>query len=104
VIVSIVRFRSKLSAEDVQSTFDDRADSYRGVPGLVEKIYLRFRDSGEFGAVYVWESEEALERFRESELARSIPDAYRVEGAPQAELADVALVIRAEAGAPAAAN
>lgn len=104
MIVSIVRFRSKLSADDVQSTFDERADSYRRVPGLVEKIYLRFRDSDEFGAVYVWESEDALDRFRESELARSIPDAYLVDGAPRVELADVALVVRAEAEAPVAAH
>ncbi|MGH2935741.1 MAG: YdhR family protein [Gaiellaceae bacterium] len=94
MVVSIVRFTSKLSADEVQTKFEDRADSYRHLPGLVEKIYVRFRDTGEFGAVYVWESDDALARFRESELARSIPDAYRVEGAAEIELADVSLVVR----------
>ena len=101
MVVSIVRFTSKLSADEVQAKFEDRADSYRQVPGLVEKIYLRFRDTGEFGAVYVWESDDALARFRESELARSIPEAYRVEGAAEMELADVSLVVRPDlASAP----
>ena len=96
MIVSLVRFKSALSDDAVQATFEERADRYLGVPGLVEKIYLRFRDTGEFGAVYVWDSEEALMDFRETELAQTIPDVYQVEGAPQAELADVSLVIAPE--------
>jgi heme-degrading monooxygenase HmoA len=100
VIVSLVRFTSSLSDDEVEEVFDGRADHYRELPGLVEKIYLRYRETGEYGAVYVWESEEDLLRFRESELARSIREAYRVEGETSIELADVPLVIRrADAGA-----
>ena len=98
MIISVVRFRSKLSDDDVQATFEERADRYRQVPGLVEKIYVRFRETGEFGAIYVWESDDALLRFRETELARTIPDAYRVETAPQVELADVCLVVQSDVG------
>ena len=96
MIVSLVRFKSKLSDDAVQATFEERADRYRTVPGLAEKIYLRFRESAQFGAVYVWESEKALMDFRESELARTIPDAYQVVEAPLVELADVRLVMRQE--------
>ena len=96
VIVSLVRFKSRLSDDAVQATFEERADQYRNVPGLVEKIYLRFHETEEFGAVYVWESEKALADFRETELARTIPDVYQVEGAPLVELADVCLVIQPE--------
>jgi heme-degrading monooxygenase HmoA len=102
MIVSLVRFTSGLSDDEVQATFEERADQYRSVPGLIEKIYLRFRDSGEFGAVYVWDSEKALLEFRETELARTIPEVYRVEGErPHAELADVCLVIQSETSRPA---
>ena len=94
MIVSIVRFRSRLRNEEVQALFEQRADRYRQVPGLVEKLYLRFEETGEWGAVYVFDSEESLTRFRESELARSIPSAYQVEGGAKSELADVALVVR----------
>jgi heme-degrading monooxygenase HmoA len=94
VIVSLVRFKSGLSDDEVQAMFEERADEYRRVPGLVEKIYIRFRKSGEVGAVYVWDSEKALMDFRETELARTIPDAYQVEEAPHVELADVCLVVQ----------
>jgi heme-degrading monooxygenase HmoA len=94
VIVSLVRFRSKLPDDEVQALFEDRAHRYRSVTGLLEKLYIRFRDTDEFGAIYVWESEEDLQRFRETDLAGTIPDAYRVDGAPAPEVADVRLVIR----------
>ena len=51
MIVSLVRFRSALSDDEFQATFEDRADGYLSVPGLVEKIYLRYRETGEYGAV-----------------------------------------------------
>jgi heme-degrading monooxygenase HmoA len=92
VIVSIVRFRSGLAAEQVQDLYETRSDRYRDVPGLVEKLYVRYR-SGEHGAVYVWESEDALEAFRASDLGRSIGSAYHVEGEPHSEVADVTLVV-----------
>lgn len=92
MIVSIVRFQSGLTDEQVQGLYEARADGYQRVPGLVEKLYLRYR-SGEHGAVYVWEDEEALEAFRASDLGRSIGTAYQVEGEPQIELADVTLLV-----------
>jgi hypothetical protein len=102
VVVSIVRFKSGLPDDDVQALFEERADEYRRVPGLVEKIYLRFRETGEFGAVYVWESDADLKAFRETELARTIPVAYQIEGETRVELADVQLTVEptAESSAP----
>jgi heme-degrading monooxygenase HmoA len=94
MVVSIVRFASGLSDDEVQARFEERAARYRSVPGLVEKLYLRYRDTGEFGAVYVWESEDALSRFRQSDLGRAIGAAYDVRSGP--ELADVRLVVRRE--------
>jgi hypothetical protein len=48
--------------------------------------------------VYVWDSEEALMDFRKTELARTIPEVYKVEGGrPHAELADVCLIIQRDA-------
>jgi heme-degrading monooxygenase HmoA len=94
MIVSIVRFQSKLEPAEVQALFQERSDRYRSVPGLVEKLYLRFASTGEFGAVYVWESEEDLTRFRESTLAGTIAEAYEVVGEPSTEVADVCLVVQ----------
>lgn len=100
MIVSIVRFRSGLGDADVQSTFEARSTQYAKVPGLIEKLYLRFRDSGDYGAVYVWDSNESLERFHHSELGRTIASAYKVDGAPDSELADVRLVVRPASATP----
>jgi heme-degrading monooxygenase HmoA len=97
MIVSLVRFRSNLGDDEVQAAFEDRAERYRSVPGLVEKIYLRFPEIGEFGALYVWDSPDSLERFRESDLARTIPSVYEVDGAPRSELADVRLIVEGSA-------
>jgi heme-degrading monooxygenase HmoA len=97
VIVSLVRFKSGLSDDEVQARFEERATLYRSVPGLVEKIYVRFRESGEFGAVYLWDSQKALMDFRETELARTIPDEYQVVEGLHAELADVCLVVQPDA-------
>jgi len=93
VIAQVVRFKSSLRDEEVRSTFEARAPRYRTVPGLRQKIYLRFPDTGEYGAVYLWNSIQSLSEFRESELARTIPSAYRVDGPPQVELAEVLLIL-----------
>lgn len=93
MIVSIVRFKSALSDQEVQSLFQARAAEYEKVPGLREKFYLRFPETGEYGSVYVWDSKEDLERFHASKLSHSIGDAYRVSGATHSELAEVRLIV-----------
>ncbi len=95
-MVQIVRFTSAMDAEDVVATYHERAPRYRQVPGLVQKYYLDF-PSGEHGAVYVWESAQALEAFRATELARTIPEAYQVTGEPGVEVCDVVLALHPEA-------
>jgi heme-degrading monooxygenase HmoA len=96
MFVSVVRFKSGLDDRDVQAKFEARAAAYERVPGLVEKLYLSYRETGEFGAVYVWEDEAAFEAFRTSGLGSSIPDAYRVQGSMETTPADVTLVVRSD--------
>ena len=94
MVVSLVRFKSALSDEEVQAKFEARADAYERVPGLIEKLYLRYR-TGEFGAVNVWDDEDALAAFRASELGSSIATAYEVEsGEVGYQVADVTLAVR----------
>jgi hypothetical protein len=93
MLVQIVRYRTGLSDEEVRATLESRAADYEAVPGLVQKYYLSFPDPGVHGGVYLWASRDAFEGFRGSDLARTIPVAYRVEGDPQVELADVSKVL-----------
>jgi heme-degrading monooxygenase HmoA len=101
MLTQIVRFRSALSDAEVMKVYASRAPRYRRTEGLLQKYYLRFDATEEHGAVYLWNSADDLRRFRESELARSIPDAYRVKGTPDIQVAEVVMVLhpRAETGA-----
>jgi heme-degrading monooxygenase HmoA len=92
MLVQIVRFRSGLDDERVLATYQARAPRYREVTGLLQKYYLAF-PTGEHGAVYVWDSPQSMQAFRESDLARTIPEAYQVKGTPSVEVADVSLVL-----------
>jgi heme-degrading monooxygenase HmoA len=94
MIAQVVRFKSGLTAEEVQRTYETRAPQYRAMPGLLQKYYLQSANKQEHGAVYLFESEEALARFRESELARTIPSAYQVQGEPEIHVAEVVMTLR----------
>lgn len=46
------------------------------MPGLVQKVYGRDESTQDVCGIYFFESRAALTTFMESELARTIPDAY----------------------------
>jgi heme-degrading monooxygenase HmoA len=83
-----------LPDEQVLEMYHVRAPQYRALKGLIQKYYLRFQTTGEHGALYLWESEEALKEFRESELARTIPNAYQIKGASDVAMAEVVMALR----------
>lgn len=103
MLAQIVRFASRMTDEQVMKTYEARAPRYRALPGLVDKYYVKFDETGEHGAVYLWASPEALAAFRESELARTIPEAYQVIGAPNVLTATVVMQLRSPGGRSAAA-
>lgn len=94
MIVQIVRFKSGLPEEEVQRIYEARAPQYRALPGLLQKYYLRFPTTQEYGAVYLWESEAALKRFRDSQLARTISSAYQVRGPTELHVGEVVMTLR----------
>ncbi|MEJ2082468.1 MAG: YdhR family protein [Acidobacteriota bacterium] len=75
-VVLFVRVASSLDLEELERRALERKPRFRGVPGLVQKIYGRDPASGDMCGIYFFESTEALAAFRESELARSIAAAY----------------------------
>jgi heme-degrading monooxygenase HmoA len=93
VFVHIVRFKSRLTAAQVLERYQARVAQYRQAPGLIQKYYLHYAETDEHGAVYVWESKAALDRFLGSELGRSIGDVYQVESRDVRD-ADVVLTAR----------
>ena len=92
----IVRFKSGLSFEELLKKSNDRADKYRATDGLLQKYYIRFQGDGEYGAVYLWESEEALEKFRSSDLAGTIAETYKTDGDLDLQVGEVVMTLRPE--------
>ncbi len=100
MIVQFVKFQSGLSEGQVRLMIEDRAPQFRALPGLLQKYYVRDTQTGEYAGIYLWDSEESMSEFRQSELARSIPTAYQVEGQPRVEILEMITPLRTEALEP----
>lgn len=96
MIIQLVRYKSGLADEEVLEQFDARSGRYREVPGLLQKYYVRFPETGEHGGVYIWDSEASLRRWRKTNLAGTLAETYKVEDEPHSELLDVVLVLHPE--------
>ena len=94
MIIQTVRLKSQLSEEELLAIARERAPQFRALEGLVQKYYVRLGEPGRFVGVYLWDSRESLEAFRESELAKSIPEAYQVIEAPDIEIGEVVFPLR----------
>jgi hypothetical protein len=57
-----------LSEEEFESSCDELAPAFAAVPGLASKVWLADRAEGIFGAVYTFESEEAVDDYLQSDL------------------------------------
>ena len=98
MIVQVVKYKTGLTDEEAAKTIAQRAPQYEALPGLRQKLYIREPETGEYGGIYVWDDEESMREFRQSDLAATIPEAYRVEGEPRVEIFELVSVLRAEEG------
>jgi heme-degrading monooxygenase HmoA len=98
MIVQLVKYKSGLSDEEVRRVIAERAPQYEALPRLRQKLYIREPETGEYGGIYVWEDEESMRAFRESDLAATIAEVYRVEGEPRVEIFELVSVLHAEEG------
>ena len=73
--------------------YKDRAPRYRELKGLRQKYYLKYPETNEYGAVYLWESESALKEFRESELGKTIATLYKIQGEAESRKAEVIMTL-----------
>ena len=96
VIIQLVRFASRLTYDEVMERFEARSDQYREVPGLLQKYYVHCPETDEYGGVYVWDSEESLQTWRETNLSSTLAGTYQVKNEPHRELLDVMVVLHAD--------
>ena len=75
----------------------ERRSQFLDIPGLIQKVYGRDESTGAYCGIYFFESQEALNAFRETDLAKTIPAAYEaVEVRP--EVYEVLYSLRPDAG------
>lgn len=94
MFIQFVKFESGLSEDEVLSTAKERSDQFRALPGLIQKYYVRLNEPNHYGGIYIWDSKESMVAYRESDLAASIPSAYKVKGKPDIEIIDTLFQLR----------
>ncbi len=93
-VVVLIRFKSSLPLDEVKRVAEERAPQFRALTGLVQKYYLFDEAKGEFGGLYLWDSVESFDAFRESDLRATIAAAYHVQGEPRIEVYQNVLTLR----------
>lgn len=94
MLIQIIRLKSDLPEEQLLEKAHERVPQFRAIPGLIQKYYFRTKEPGQYGGLYIWDSVESLQKFRNSELAASIPEAYQISEPPNIELLDVMFELR----------
>ena len=94
MLIKIIRFQSTLSREEVFKVAEERKPRFLEVPGLLEKYYVVLKEPDHYGGIYVWEDADSLAAYDRSDLAASIPEAYKVVGKPEVEILDVLMPLR----------
>ena len=93
-----VLYKSGLPIEEIFKRFKERAEKYRNVKGLVQKLYIHDESTGHVGGIYVFDTKESLEAFKASDLAKSLGDAYQFVEPPQRRIFNLVLVLHEKKG------
>ena len=93
-VMLIVKFKTSLSEEELLRRAKAREPKFKAIPGLMQKYYIKTGTEGEYGGVYIWDSVESLQVYRESDLAASIPEAYEAISAPSIERHEILFPLR----------
>ena len=92
-----VRVKTDLDPGELERRLDERRPRFLDVPGLIQKMYGRDETTGDVCGIYFFESQAALAAFRDSELARTIPEAYEATDVRR-EVYEVLYPLRPELG------
>ncbi len=94
MIIQVIKLKSDLSEEALLKKAHERESQFKAIPGLIQKYYVKLSEAGSYGGIYIWDSSESLQEFRNSDLAKSIPQAYEIKEAPNIELMNVLFKLR----------
>jgi hypothetical protein len=74
--ILFVRVKSRLDSEEIEKRARERLPRFQQVPGLVQKFYARDETTGDVCGIYFFKDKKSLAAYRDTELAKTIPDAY----------------------------
>ena len=77
-VVLLVKFNSTLEADELLKVCQEDLETFRNVPGLVQKYYVSEEQSGALSGIYIFSSRSARSSFWNSDLAKRIPATYGV--------------------------
>ena len=95
IMLMVRGLKSDLSREELERRYRERLPQFRQVAGLIQKYYSYDESTGEWAGIYLWDSEESLARYLESDLRKSIPEAYELTEPPRVERFPIVDVLRA---------
>ena len=96
MILQVIKLKSKLPEEELLARARERSPQFKAIPGLVQKYYVKTDVPGQYGGIYVWDSAESLQSYRDSDLAKTIPEAYEIVEAPNIEIMNIMFQLRNE--------
>ncbi len=71
--MQIVNFQLKDISEDAyRAMCDQLAPTFAALPGLISKVWLADRATNTYGGIYSWETREAADRFKQSDLFQAV--------------------------------
>ncbi len=70
--ILVTNFTFNVTPDEYEAMASELAPAFSDVPGCTWKIWLTDRESKQAGAVYLFESEKALEDFKASPLVASV--------------------------------
>lgn len=94
MIMQIIKLKSSLTIEEITRIANERKPQFEAIQGLVQKYYLAGDNPDDVAGVYIWKSREDLDKYRVSELAKSIPEAYGLTEPPTIEIKDIIIQLR----------
>lgn len=94
MIVQFVKFETSLSEAKALADAREREVDCAATPGLLQKYYLKLGEPNHFGGLRIRESRAAMAVFAETDLAKTIPTAYKVVSAPAVDIHEMLLPLR----------
>jgi len=76
--VLLVKFKSTFNSEKLLNVCQRDLETFRDVPGLIQKYYIAEEGTGALSGFYIFETKSARAAFWNSDLAKTIPARYGV--------------------------